>query len=201
MNHFLILFNNTSLNQVWQSTCQHLPLVRSVLNILLSITSPASFLRTVLNWAWILGNPSRTARNLVLEEGWTWNVFVISDLMIWSLLHLYRAAHGSWQLEKLEEASCGLDTRIVVAGTVGFVATHVCLGVTLAGATWTVTQALDWAVDQGELVAVHDGVDGLQGYIGHLHRAHQTASLWLKPASTEQLSASLLCLHLTCSTG
>ena len=45
------------------------------------------------------------------------------------------------------------------------------MGVTLTSTTWAVTQARHRAGHQGELVAVHDAVDGLQGHVGDLHHS------------------------------
>ena len=60
---------------------------------------------------------------------------------------------------------------------VGGIGAHVQARVTVGHAPWTVTHALDTGLDQGELVRVHDGVDGLQRHVGHLHRPRHGAGL------------------------
>ena len=70
----------------------------------------------------------------------------------------------------MEDTTSRLDTGVVVGVAVGGIATHVQARVTLGHASWTVTGALDLALDQGERIRVHDGVDGLERHVGDLHR-------------------------------
>ena len=64
----------------------------------------------------------------------------------------------------------------------GFITTQVGMGVTLASSTRAVTQTGHSTTDQGELVAVQDAVDGLQGDKGHLHCPLKTGGLRFEPA-------------------
>ena len=66
--------------------------------------------------------------------------------------------------------------------TVSSVTTQASHRVTHTRPSWTVTDTLDTAGHQGEQVAVQDGVDGLQGHKGHLHRSNKVTGVRLKPA-------------------
>ena len=52
---------------------------------------------------------------------------------------------------------------------VGGVAAHIQAGLGVKHVPRTVTLALDPALNQRERVRVHDGVDGLEQHVGHLH--------------------------------
>ena len=93
------------------------------------------------------------------------------------LFYLNFTTDGGWQFEPLEKTSSRLDTGVVVGVAVGGIGAHVQARVTVGHAPWTVTHALDTGLDQGELVRVHDGVDGLQRHVGHLHRPRHGAGL------------------------
>ena len=83
-------------------------------------------------------------------------------------------------MEPLEEAAGGLDAGVVVVDAVGLVTTEVGTGVTVRGSSGTVAGALDVTPHQGELVRVHDGVDGLEGDVGHLHSPRHPTALRLE---------------------
>ena len=104
----------------------------------------------------------------------------VTEVTMVMVSYLYLTTHGGRELEPLEEATSGLNTGVVVVGTVGLVLTQISPGVTVRGSARTVTGTLDVAPDQRELVGVHDGVDGLQGDVGHLHGPRHPAALRLE---------------------
>ena len=96
--------------------------------------------------------------------------------------HLESAADRGGELEPVEEAAAAPHTGAVVGVAVGGVAAHVSSLVriimisftpdpdlTVSRAPGAVTGALDPRPDQGEAVRVHNGVDGLEAGVGHLH--------------------------------
>ena len=98
--------------------------------------------------------------------------------------HLNFAAHGSGQLHPVKKTPLRLYTGVVVGEAVGGgFGAHVDTIGTVRCSTGSVAYTLDTAPHQRELVGVHDGVNGLERDIGHLHCPLTVTSLRPEPVA------------------